>query len=38
MKIIGHSHYSGKDGNLYPDLSTLTTAVQIVKSIKVVIE
>lgn len=30
MKVIGHSHYSGKDGNLYTDLSTFTTALNIV--------
>jgi hypothetical protein len=35
MKPVGHSHYSGKDGNLYPDLSTLTTALQIVDKIVV---
>jgi hypothetical protein len=33
MNPIGHSHYSGKDGNLYTDLSTLTTALQIVDKI-----
>jgi len=35
MKPIGHSHYSGTDGNLYPDLSTLTTALQIADKIRV---
>ena len=30
---MGHSHYSGADGSLNPDLSTLTTAKQIVESI-----
>lgn len=35
MQVIGRSHYSGKDGNLYTDLATLTTALQIAKSIKV---
>ncbi len=29
MQPIGHGHYSGKDGKLYSDLSTLTTAKQI---------
>ncbi|MCF8235927.1 MAG: hypothetical protein K9G67_13200 [Bacteroidales bacterium] len=38
MKAIGHGHYSGKDGKLYKDLSTLTSAKEIVKHIKVVIE
>lgn len=32
---IGHSHYSGADGSLDPDLSTLTTALAIVSEIKV---
>ena len=32
---IGHSHYSGADGSLDPDLSTLTTALDIVREIKV---
>jgi hypothetical protein len=30
MKLVGHSHHSGKDGNLYADLSTFTTALNIV--------
>lgn len=30
MKVIGHSHYSGMDGNLYDDLSTITTALNII--------
>lgn len=38
MKAIGHSHYSGKDGNLYKDLSTLTTALEIVDKIIVSIK
>jgi hypothetical protein len=33
MKPIGHSHYSGKNGELYPDLGTLTTAMEIADSI-----
>jgi hypothetical protein len=33
MKPIGHSHYSGADGSLNPDLSTLTTALRIAKKI-----
>ncbi len=32
---IGHSHYSGADGSLNPDLSTLTTALDIAGEIKV---
>jgi hypothetical protein len=33
---IGHSHYSGKNGNLYTDLSTFTTALEIFDEIKVI--
>jgi len=33
MNAIGHSHYSGKDGNLYDDLSTITTAFGISEKI-----
>lgn len=32
---IGHSHYSGDTGELFPNLSTLTTALHIAKSIRV---
>jgi hypothetical protein len=35
MKVAGHSHYSGKTGGIFPDLSTLTTSLDIVKSIMV---
>ncbi len=35
MKVIGHSHYSGANGELYPDLSTITTALNIADSITV---
>ncbi|HMA62757.1 MAG TPA: hypothetical protein VKP78_08925 [bacterium] len=35
LNPIGHSHYSGKDGNLYTDLSTITSALDIAKTIKV---
>ncbi len=35
MKPIGHSHYSGKDGSLTTDLSTITTALKIAKHISV---
>jgi len=37
LKPIGYSHYSGKDGSLTTDLSTLTTALKIAKSITVTI-
>jgi hypothetical protein len=35
MIPVGHGHYSGKDGSLTTDISTLTTALSIAKSIKV---
>lgn len=35
LEPIGHSHPSGKDGSLNPDLSTLTTALEIAKEIRV---
>jgi hypothetical protein len=33
LKPVGHSHYSGNTGELFTDLSTLTTALSIVDSI-----
>jgi hypothetical protein len=35
MKPVGHSHPSGKTGELFTDLSTLTTALQIADSVVV---
>ena len=35
MEPIGHSHYSGATGELYPDLETLSTALHIAKKIVV---
>lgn len=35
MKAIGHGHYSGKDGSLTTDLSTLSTALSIAKHIQI---
>jgi len=35
MKVIGHSHYSGKTGELFTDLSTMTTALDIAKEINI---
>jgi hypothetical protein len=35
MEPIGHSHYSGATGELYPDLETLSTALHIAKEIVV---
>jgi len=37
LKPVGYSHYSGADGSLNPDLSTLTTALRIAKSITVIV-
>jgi len=31
---VGHSHWSGQNGKLYKDLSTITTALDITQSIK----
>lgn len=33
MQAIGHSHWSGASGELFPDLSTLTTALEIAEKI-----
>ena len=38
MKAIGHSHYSGKDGSLNTDLSTLSTALKIAEKITVLVQ
>ena len=38
MTLIGHSSASGKDGQLDEDVSSLTTALQIVKQAVVVVE
>lgn len=35
LKPIGHSHYSGATGELFPNLQTLTTALQIFNEIYV---
>lgn len=35
MDLIGHGHHSGQNGTIDPDLSTLTTAQQIVERIVV---
>ncbi|MFQ3579231.1 MAG: hypothetical protein SNJ71_03700 [Bacteroidales bacterium] len=37
MNPIGHGHYAGKNGLLYTDLSTFTTALKIVKKIKIIV-
>jgi hypothetical protein len=38
MNPVGHGHYSGVDGSLDPDLGTLTTAMQIAKSIRIYLQ
>lgn len=35
LEPVGHSHYSGKDGSLNEDLSTMTTSLEIISSIEV---
>lgn len=37
LNPVGHGHYAGENGKLYTDLSTLTTALQIVGKAKVTI-
>ncbi len=38
MKVIGHSHWSGQTGELFEDLSTITTALEIVEKVVVRVE
>lgn len=38
LNPIGHGHYAGEDGNLYTDLTTLTTALQILDKVSVSIQ
>lgn len=38
LNPIGHGHYSGKSGELFTDLSTLTTALEIAKKITVTVK
>lgn len=35
MQLIGHGHHSGQNGEVYKDLSTLTTALELVERIVV---
>lgn len=35
MKLIGHGHHSGQDGDIHPDMSQLSTATHIVDRILV---
>ena len=38
LKPIGHSHHSGETGELFPDISTFTTALQIAEKVTVRVE
>lgn len=38
LKPLGHSHYSGKDGSINTDISTLTTALKIAKNITIKVQ
>jgi len=38
LSLVGHSHYSGKDGSLNSDLQSITTAKQIFDDILVIFE
>jgi hypothetical protein len=38
LNPVGHSHYSGKDGELYDDLNTLSTALKIADRITVTVQ
>jgi hypothetical protein len=38
MKVIGHSHYSGMNGELFEDISTISSALEIAESITVTIK
>jgi len=38
LKPAGHSHYSGKTGELYTDLSSITTALHIAEQIMVTVK
>lgn len=35
MRLVGHSHYAGENGDLYEDITSLTTARQIVAAVVV---
>jgi hypothetical protein len=35
LNPIGHGHYSGKDGKLYTDLRSMTTALKIIDHVSV---
>lgn len=33
MRLLGHSHHSGRDGKIYTDLTGFTTAKEMVKRV-----
>jgi hypothetical protein len=35
LKVAGHSHYAGRNGELFADLGTLTTALEIVSNLSI---
>lgn len=37
LEPVGHSHHSGKTGELYPDLSNITTALEIIDRVIVTV-
>ena len=37
MKVIGHGHFNGSDGKLFSDLEGHSTALNIVKSLKIIV-
>jgi hypothetical protein len=38
LQLIGHSHYSGRDGEIYSDINSITTARDITESVTVEIK
>ncbi|MFW6019334.1 MAG: hypothetical protein ACOCPM_02035 [Bacteroidales bacterium] len=38
LEPVGHAHYAGKNGKIYKDLSTITTAQKIVRKVTVTIK
>lgn len=38
MSLVGHGHHSGRTGQLYPDLSNITTAKELFEFFVVRIE
>lgn len=38
LKVIGHGHYAGENGDLFPDVSNHTTALDILRSIHLLLE